>query len=125
MAWPSCSITSWPRSSTRIWRPSPIGSRPGQAELDAEVRELDDRAKELDRRERALSLREADLGEREKQVAVRERKVAVAEYDVAQQPRMITKTDLASTRVKKLGRNELCWCRSGKKYKHCHLSTDD
>ena len=20
----------------------------------------------------------------------------------------------------KLGRNELCWCDSGKKYKHCH-----
>jgi tetratricopeptide (TPR) repeat protein len=25
---------------------------------------------------------------------------------------------------KKLGRNELCWCGSGKKYKHCHLRSD-
>jgi|GEM_PF-3285629 len=24
----------------------------------------------------------------------------------------------------KLGRNDLCWCGSGKKYKHCHLRSD-
>ena len=24
-----------------------------------------------------------------------------------------------------LGRNDLCWCGSGRKYKACHLSTDD
>ena len=24
-----------------------------------------------------------------------------------------------------LGRNERCWCGSGKKYKQCHLSSDD
>jgi len=24
-----------------------------------------------------------------------------------------------------LGRNDRCWCGSGKKYKACHLSTDD
>jgi uncharacterized protein YecA (UPF0149 family) len=23
-----------------------------------------------------------------------------------------------------LGRNEVCWCGSGKKYKRCHLETD-
>jgi preprotein translocase subunit SecA len=23
-----------------------------------------------------------------------------------------------------LGRNDLCWCGSGKKYKHCHLKED-
>ncbi len=23
-----------------------------------------------------------------------------------------------------LGRNELCWCGSGKKYKRCHLDSD-
>jgi hypothetical protein len=26
--------------------------------------------------------------------------------------------------MKKLGRNDLCWCGSGKKYKHCHLNRD-
>jgi len=24
-----------------------------------------------------------------------------------------------------LGRNEPCWCSSGKKYKNCHLATDN
>jgi hypothetical protein len=24
-----------------------------------------------------------------------------------------------------IGRNDRCWCGSGKKYKACHLSTDD
>jgi hypothetical protein len=27
--------------------------------------------------------------------------------------------------VPKLGRNEPCWCHSGKKYKKCHLTQDD
>ena len=25
----------------------------------------------------------------------------------------------------KLGRNDPCWCGSGKKYKHCHLEADE
>lgn len=28
------------------------------------------------------------------------------------------------TRTKKLGRNDLCWCGSGKKYKKCHMEQD-
>jgi len=27
-------------------------------------------------------------------------------------------------RADKLGRNDLCWCGSGKKYKKCHYATD-
>lgn len=27
--------------------------------------------------------------------------------------------------MKKLGRNDLCWCKSGKKYKHCHQEFDE
>lgn len=27
--------------------------------------------------------------------------------------------------MKKLGRNDLCWCKSGKKYKHCHEAFDE
>lgn len=27
--------------------------------------------------------------------------------------------------MKKLGRNDLCWCKSGKKYKHCHQAFDE
>jgi len=26
--------------------------------------------------------------------------------------------------IPKLGRNDLCWCGSGKKYKKCHLESD-
>jgi uncharacterized protein YecA (UPF0149 family) len=26
--------------------------------------------------------------------------------------------------IPKLGRNDICWCGSGKKYKHCHLEAD-
>ena len=26
---------------------------------------------------------------------------------------------------KKLGRNQPCWCGSGKKYKHCHMREDE
>lgn len=27
--------------------------------------------------------------------------------------------------MKKLGRNDACWCGSGKKYKHCHEALDE
>jgi len=26
---------------------------------------------------------------------------------------------------KKLSRNDLCWCGSGQKYKHCHMEQDE
>jgi hypothetical protein len=29
------------------------------------------------------------------------------------------------TPPQKIGRNDLCWCGSGKKYKHCHLRGDE
>ncbi len=30
----------------------------------------------------------------------------------------------AKDKREELGRNELCWCGSGKKYKRCHLDSD-
>ncbi|HEC33232.1 MAG TPA: hypothetical protein ENI37_00765, partial [Chloroflexi bacterium] len=30
----------------------------------------------------------------------------------------------AGRRTRKLGRNDPCWCGSGKKYKHCHMKQD-
>ena len=27
--------------------------------------------------------------------------------------------------MKKLGRNDLCWCGSGRKYKSCHMEMDE
>lgn len=35
-----------------------------------------------------------------------------------------TKARPQPVRVRKIGRNEPCWCGSGKKYKHCHLRQD-
>ncbi|MGB9775531.1 MAG: SEC-C metal-binding domain-containing protein, partial [Anaerolineae bacterium] len=31
----------------------------------------------------------------------------------------------APTATRKLGRNDPCWCGSGKKYKNCHLRQDE
>ena len=36
-----------------------------------------------------------------------------------------TGTDAAPPRKRKLGRNEKCWCGSGKKYKKCHRAADE
>ncbi len=34
-------------------------------------------------------------------------------------------SDTAGPRGEKPGRNDPCWCGSGKKYKKCHLGEDD
>ncbi len=31
----------------------------------------------------------------------------------------------APQQIPTLGRNQSCWCGSGKKYKQCHLASDD
>lgn len=33
--------------------------------------------------------------------------------------------EIAPSKTKKIGRNEPCWCGSGKKYKKCHLDQDE
>jgi uncharacterized protein YchJ len=95
-----------------------------EAEVDARATELKDREKELRQRERTLFLREADLDDREKEVAARERNVAVIEQSLGQQLRRTTPPQGTRGSKPKLGRNELCWCNSGKKYKNCHLASD-
>lgn len=41
------------------------------------------------------------------------------------EPRMVVYSDLGTYQTtKRPGRNEPCWCGSGKKYKHCHLRSD-
>jgi len=92
-----------------------------EAELEARARELKEREKELNQRDRVLVLFKADLEQREREVAVRERNVAVVEHNLAQQLMQIAKPEASAKPHRKLGRNELCWCESGKKYKNCHL----
>jgi len=91
------------------------------AELEAKAREHKEREKELQRRDRVLVLFKADLEQREREVAARERNVAVVERNLAQQLMQTTTTRESAAPRRKLGRNDLCPCESGKKYKNCHL----
>lgn len=95
-----------------------------EADMEARARELKDRERELKQRDRVLFLREADLKDREKEVAERERNVAVVEHDLAQQLMQLGTGDAPARSRPKPGRNEPCWCKSGKKYKNCHLSVE-
>jgi hypothetical protein len=92
-----------------------------EAELEARARKLNEREKELKQRDRVLVLFKADLEQRERDVAARERNVAVVEHNLAQQLMQIAKPNSLVQPRRKLGRNELCWCKSGRKYKNCHL----
>lgn len=95
-----------------------------EAELEARARELKAREKELNQRDRVLVRFKADLEQRERDVAARERNVAVVEHNLAQQLMQIAKPEVSAKPRRKLGRNELCWCKSGRKYKNCHLPLD-
>jgi preprotein translocase subunit SecA len=68
------------------------------------------------------------------------RNIYVAAMNLKEQQRQITNIRLAAPTIntnggsgkpepirnvnKKIGRNDPCWCGSGKKYKHCHYRTD-
>jgi len=93
-----------------------------EAEMKARAQELKDRERELNQRDRALVLREADLEDRAKDLAARERNVAVVEHNLAQQLRRSAPDQIPGRTSRKIGRNEQCWCKSGKKYKNCHAS---
>lgn len=95
-----------------------------EARLQTRAQDLKDREKDLRQRERALFFREADLEDREKDVAAREQNVAVIEQSLAQKLRASSRPQTAGSSRPKLGRNEPCWCGSGKKYKTCHLGSD-
>jgi uncharacterized protein YchJ len=86
-----------------------------ETEMKVRAHELKDREKECRERERGLLVREAEVEGREKRVAARERNVAVIEGRFTQQ-----RLHSAGSSSRKLGRNEACWCGSGKKYKYCH-----
>lgn len=95
-----------------------------EAELKGRAQELESREREMNQRDRALVLREADLEDREKDLAARERNVAVLEHNLAQQLRRSGPDQIPGHSSRKIGRNEQCWCKSGKKYKNCHLTSD-
>jgi len=92
-----------------------------EAAFEARDRELKAKEKELKQRDRVLELFKADLDERQRELAARERNVAVVEHNLAAQLKQPTTPEPSVRPRRKLGRNELCWCESGKKYKNCHL----
>jgi uncharacterized protein YecA (UPF0149 family) len=98
--------------------------RARETELNARAQDLRDQEKELKQRDRSLFLRVADLEDREKEVAAREQNVAVLEQSLAQQLQGSTRVQPAVRSKPKPGRNEPCWCGSGKQYKICHLGAD-
>lgn len=91
-----------------------------QAELDERSKALAVAEKDNERRRRDLSIRESDFRDREREVAAREENVAALEQSIAQ---AITRSPRTAS-TPKPGRNEPCWCGSGKKYKVCHLVQD-
>lgn len=95
-----------------------------EAEMKARAQELKDRERELNQRDRALILHEADLEDRANDLRAKERNVAAVEHKLAQQLRRTAEGQIPGRSSRKIGRNEQCWCKSGKKYKNCHLASD-
>ena len=80
--------------------------------------DLEGLALTLAEREVSIASREAELDDRERVLVDREREVAVSEYRLAETIRRLEADP--TWRPPKRGRNEQCWCGSGKKFKTCH-----
>ena len=71
-------------------------------------------------REAAIVSQEGELSEAAERVRVREVEVGLRERRLAEHHEMRPHTPLEQWVRPKRGRNEKCWCESGKKYKFCH-----
>jgi hypothetical protein len=80
--------------------------------------DLDRTGTMLGEREALVAAGETALAGREREVATREKALAIREQRLAAQTKASAPRPIAP--VPKLGRNELCWCGSGKKFKYCH-----
>lgn len=94
-------------------------------EVQVEVRENEvaERESDLARRERScdfweqqLEAKRRRLDERDQELDLRQKTLEV--FASVSQPRKPHHAE------PKPGRNEACWCNSGKKYKYCHLAWD-
>jgi len=92
-----------------------------QAELDTRTSELAETEKKLERQRRDLAVRESELAEQRRDIEEREHNAAVVEHRLAQALMTLSGTQPTARSGPKLGRNDLCWCKSGKKYKNCHF----
>ncbi|MDH3538923.1 MAG: SEC-C metal-binding domain-containing protein [Acidimicrobiia bacterium] len=101
-----------------------------EASIALREAELSERDAELSRRETDVAVRESSvtqsgerLARRSEELDEREANVATAERRIAEQLVGLSPTPASKTRPKR-GRNDPCWCGSGKKYKVCHLPLD-
>lgn len=94
-----------------------------EAAVDARETELAEREGAVAKRERFCECQERQLESKQRRLEERERELdsrqgALEVLATASRPR-------APVRAKQEpGRNQLCWCDSGKKYKNCHLDWD-
>ena len=98
-----------------------VQAREGAAQ--ARETELADREGAVAKRERFCEFQERQLESKERRLEERERELdsrqeALEVLATASRPRTPVRAK------QKPGRNQLCWCDSGKKYKNCHLDWD-
>ena len=85
--------------------------------------DLDEVRSLLEKREAELAAGEVAVAESEKELAVREGRVAHRERMAAADEARQTgpqQHESPGPPVRKMGRNQPCWCGSGKKFKYCH-----
>ena len=81
--------------------------------------DLENLGTKLAAREASIIAREAELTDREQELNRREPQLATEEHRLTAAAR--TSANQAEARVPpQPGRNEPCWCGSGKKFKYCH-----
>ncbi|HEY7532448.1 MAG TPA: SEC-C domain-containing protein, partial [Nitrospiraceae bacterium] len=94
-----------------------------ESAVDAREKKLADREAAVTKQERFCEFQERQLESTRRRLLERERELdsrqeALEVFASAPQPRIPAK---AKPRP---GRNQACWCNSGKKYKNCHLDWD-
>jgi len=95
-----------------------------ESDIDSRATELAEGEKDLEGRQRDLAIRESKLAERKRDLEAREQNVAAVEHRVAEQLMRLPQNRAPVRSRPKRGRNDPCWCGSGKKYKKCHLLQD-
>ncbi|MCZ7532367.1 MAG: SEC-C metal-binding domain-containing protein [Acidimicrobiia bacterium] len=82
--------------------------------------DLEGLAERLSEREARIVALENGLSEAQESVRVREVEVGVRERRLAEHQEKTPYAPLEKWIPPKRGRNEECWCESGKKFKNCH-----
>jgi len=82
--------------------------------------DLEGLAERLAEREAAVAAHEVELAEAAESVRVREVEVGLLEGRLAEHQEKTPRAPLEQWVPAKRGRNEKCWCESGRKCKNCH-----